>query len=104
MIPTISELEAGKRQNKAKKLNRRLPRVGKVVFNSDTGPVHCNVKEFTAGNAILTMSGWLGLPSRFTLYVEPDAVRAECVVLERKGSNVRVEFMDVIDGVRFRQD
>ena len=71
--------------------------------SQDTGPVQCTVREFTMANAVLTMSGWLGLPSRFTLFVEPDAIRAECKVMERRGSNIKVEFIEVNDGVRYRQ-
>jgi len=84
------------------KLNNRLPRIGRVVFSDDNSAVHCAVKNFSSENAILVMSGWMGLPSSFTLYVEPDSVRAECRVINRKGSNIQVEFTDLEEGVRYR--
>jgi len=84
------------------KLNNRLPRMGRVVFGDENSAVHCAVKNFTQDNAVLVMSGWMGLPSNFTLYVEPDSVRAECRVINRKGSNIQVEFTDIEEGVRFR--
>ena len=55
-----------------KALSRRMPRMGKVVFGEHSAPVHCAVKELTGNSAVLTMTGWLGLPSNFTLFVEPD--------------------------------
>jgi hypothetical protein len=83
-------------------LNKRLPRVGRVLFSPDSSPVHCSVKNFTDEQATLTMSGWMGLPSAFTLYIEPDSIRAACRVLSRKGSNIQVEFTEVEEGVRYR--
>ncbi len=84
------------------KLNNRLPRIGRVVFNDESSAVHCAVKNFSSENAVLVMSGWMGLPSLFTLYVEPDSIRAQCRVISRKGSNIQVEFMELEEGVRYR--
>ncbi len=83
-------------------LNKRLPRVGRVLFNPESSPVHCSVKNFTDSQATLTMSGWMGLPSDFTLYIEPDSIRTTCRVISRKGSNIQVEFTEVEQGVRYR--
>lgn len=83
-------------------LSQRVPRMGKVVFAENGNPVHCAVKNLSQTNATLTMTGWLGLPSSFILFVEPDSIRAQCRVLQRKGSNVDVEFTDVEEGVRYR--
>lgn len=89
--------------NKNKRsLSQRVPRMGKVIFADNGNPVHCAVKNLSQNNATLTMTGWLGLPSSFTLFVEPDSIRAQCRVLQRKGSNVDVEFTDVTEGVRYR--
>ena len=85
-----------------KALSRRVPRMGKVLFNQHSTPVHCAVKELTNNSAVLTMTGWLGLPSNFTLFVEPDALKANCRVILRKGSNIQVEFVQVEKGVRYR--
>ena len=83
-------------------LNKRLPRVGRVLFSPESAPVHCNVKNFTDNQATLTMSGWMGLPSSFILYIEPDSIRTHCRVLSRKGSNIQVEFTEVEQGIRYR--
>ena len=89
-------------QNNRNQLNKRLPRVGRVLFSPESTPVHCNVKNFSDSQATLTMSGWMGLPSNFTLYIEPDSIRTSCRVISRKGSNIQVEFTEVEQGVRYR--
>ena len=91
----------GKRNGK-KILSSRIPRIGKVVFSDEGSPVHCTVREFSKNSATITMTGWLGLPSEFTLYVEPDSIRARCKVLGRKGNNIRVEFTETEEDIRFR--
>lgn len=83
-------------------LSKRIPRMGKVVFDGNSSAVDCAVKNFSGENAILTMAGWMGLPSSFTLFVEPDSIKATCRVIQRKGSNIQVEFTDVMEGVRYR--
>ena len=85
-----------------KALSRRIPRMGKVIFEENGTPVHCAVKELTDNSAVLTMTGWLGLPSNFTLFIEPDSIKAECRIILRKGSNIRVEFVRVEEGIRYR--
>lgn len=83
-------------------LSKRVPRIGWVVFSQQSNPVHCAVKEFTESRAVLTMSGWMGLPSSFTLYVEPDSIRAQCKVVRSSGSNVEVLLADLEENIRFR--
>lgn len=99
----VATLNSKKRNhtNRAK-LNHRLQRMGRVVFSDDNNAVHCAVKNFSNDNAVLVMSGWMGLPSNFTLYVEPDSIRTQCRVIKRKGSNIQVEFTDIEEGIRYR--
>lgn len=85
-----------------KLLSQRVPRMGKVLFSENSAPVHCAVKNLAENKATLTMSGWLGLPSSFVLFVEPDAIRAECRVILRRGSNIDVEFTSIEEETRFR--
>jgi len=103
----IGAAETAKRrkpQGTRSQLNKRLPRVGRVLFSPETAPVHCSVKNFTEEQATLTMTGWMGLPSDFILYIEPDSIRTTCRVISRKGSNIQVEFTEVEQGVRYRAD
>jgi len=104
MNPLAEEttVTAKRRRNNRALLSKRMPRIGWVVFSQESGPVHCAVKEFSDKRAVLTMSGWLGLPSNFTLYVEPDSIRAQCRVVRCSGSNVEVAFSDMEENVRFR--
>ena len=83
-------------------LSSRVPRMGRVVFTDHANAVHCSVRRFSRQGAMLTMSGWMGLPSEFQLYVEPDNIRAVCSVTSRKGSNIEVSFTEVEEDVRFR--
>ena len=83
-------------------LSKRMPRIGWVVFSPDSSPVHCSVTKFNETRAVLTMSGWMGLPSNFTLYVEPDSIRAQCKVVKCVGSSVEVTLSELEENVRFR--
>lgn len=76
--------------------------MGKVVFAEGGTPVHCAVKDFSNSGAVLSMTGWMGLPSNFVLFIEPDTVRADCRVISRKGSSISVEFTTFEEGVRLR--
>lgn len=102
IIDTANTTRQSKPQRNRNQLNKRLPRVGRVLFSPESSPVHCNVKNFTEDQATLTMSGWMGLPSNFTLYIEPDSIRTNCRVISRKGSNIQVEFTEVEQGVRYK--
>lgn len=76
--------------------------MGKVMFNGQDNAVHCTVREISDHHAVLTMNGWIGFPSEFTLYVEPDSLRASCKVTNRRGSTVEVSFSDVEYGERLK--
>ncbi|MEO0329425.1 MAG: hypothetical protein AAF217_12600 [Pseudomonadota bacterium] len=97
-------VEANLRTKTKTVLSKRVPRIGKVLFSPDADPVACAVKNFSKESAILTMTGWLGLPSQFKLYIEPDNICAHCDVVERRGSNVRVIFQDVESDTRYRSE
>lgn len=101
MQPASMPLEQHKSNRKSAKLGKRLPRIGKVLFNENTSPVQCTVKHLEANSATLVMTGWMGLPSNFVLYVEPDSIRANCRVLNRKGSKIDVELLDVTNESRY---
>ena len=71
---------------------RRGQRLGYLVANGQTMPVPCIVRDLDAGAATLLVGGWLGIPDSFSLYVEPDRLRLECVIAERRGNAVTVHF------------
>lgn len=76
--------------------------MGRVVFSDHSNAVHCTVRSFSEESAVLSMSGWMGVPSEFLLYVEPDNIRAKCLVSQRKGSNVQVRFTEIETDMRYR--
>lgn len=102
MLQQAGSLEKSPKRAMRKSLNKRMPRMGKVVFAEGGTPVHCSVKDFSDNGAVLSMTGWMGLPSSFVLFVEPDTVRADCRVTKRKGSSISVEFTSVEHGIRLR--
>jgi hypothetical protein len=52
------------------------------------------VRDLQPDAATLLIGGWLGIPDRFSLYVEPDQLRLECIIAERRGNAVTVRFGD----------
>jgi len=73
-----------------------------VVFEGNADAVPCTVREFSKSSAVITMTGWLAMPSSFSLYVEPDSIRAQCRVIQRKGNNIQLEFTEVEERIRYR--
>ena len=98
---SISRVQASK-PRKRNSLTKRLPRMGKVVLDGNTTAIQCPVREFSESHAVLTMSGWLAFPSEFTLYVEPDSIRAHCRVMKRRGSTIEVGFTQIEHDVRYK--
>jgi len=73
-----------------------------LVVEGQTQGFHCNLREFSEYGAHFTVSGLMGIPEVFSLYVEPDSIKFECRVIMRKGSSVRVDFTASTENVRFR--
>ncbi|MCG6857915.1 MAG: PilZ domain-containing protein [Salaquimonas sp.] len=81
---------------------RRGQRLGYLVVNGQSFPVPCTVRDFGSGSATLLLGGWLGIPDQFSLYVEPDEVRLECRIAERRGNSVTVSFDGLVSEARPR--
>ena len=73
-----------------------------LVVDGQNQGFHCNLREFSQDGAFLTVSGLMGIPDVFLLYVEPDSIKFECRVITRRGSAVQVEFTDTTENVRYR--
>ena len=73
-----------------------------LVVDGQTNGFHCILREFSTDGAQLTVSGLMGIPDHFSLYIEPDSVRYSCAVVLRKGNSVRVSFQNCEENVRFR--
>ena len=61
------------------------------------------MRDLTANRATLVLGGWLGIPEQFSLYVEPDGVRLECRIAERRGNAVTVAFDGLVNEARPRK-
>ncbi len=81
---------------------RRANRLAWLVVDGQTQGFHCTLREFSTDGAHLTVSGLMGIPDQFCLYIEPDSIKFNCSVTLRKGNSVRVNFTDRQDNVRFR--
>ncbi|MEZ5880575.1 MAG: hypothetical protein R3D35_07930 [Nitratireductor sp.] len=83
---------------------RRSNRLAWLVVEGQDQRFHAAMRDYADDGARLTVSGLMGIPDRFFLYVEPDSIRYNCSVLERLGNTVRVEFIARAENVRFRDD
>lgn len=81
---------------------RRGQRLGYLIAGGQSIPVPCTVRDLGADTATLILGGWLGVPERFSLYVEPDGIRLECRIATRRGNAVTVEFDGRISEARPR--
>ena len=77
-------------------------RLAYLVVEGQTQGFSCSIGQFSPDGAQLTVSGLMGIPEKFNLYVEPDAVRYECQVTLRKGNSVRVAFKASEQNARYR--
>lgn len=82
--------------------SNRTNRLAWLVVDGQTQGFHCQLREFSTDGAQLTVSGLMGIPDQFLLYVEPDSLRFTCKVNLRKGNSVRVSFAQREENVRYR--
>ena len=83
---------------------RRSNRLAWLVVEGQDQRFHAAMRDYAEEGVRLTVSGLMGIPDRFLLYVEPDSIRYNCNVLERLGNTVRVAFTGRAENVRFRDD
>lgn len=83
---------------------RRSNRLAWLVVEGQDQRFHAAMRDYAEDGAKLTVSGLMGIPDRFLLYVEPDSIRYDCNVLEQRGNTVRVAFTARAENVRFRDD
>ncbi len=79
-----------------------MNRLAYLVVEGQPHGFLCNLQQIGAESAQFTVSGLMGIPDHFSLYVEPDKIRYECEVVMKKGNAVRVRFNDREENVRFR--
>jgi len=77
--------------------------MGWLVVEGQTQGFHCNLRDYNDAGAHLTVSGLMGIPDTFSLFVEPDSIRYACRVILRKGNTVKVEFTGAAANNRYRE-
>jgi len=82
---------------------RRTNRHAYLVVDGQSQGFHCALREYSESGAFLTISGLMGIPEKFCLFVEPDSIKFDCVVSQRKGNSVRVAFTGQTNNVRYRE-
>jgi hypothetical protein len=80
----------------------RRPAIGYLLAPGQTRPLACPLREYGSASAVISISGWLAIPETFILYVEPDGMRHDCRVAERRGANVSVELLSAVREMRPR--
>ena len=52
----------------------------------------CAIRDFDGKGAVLSATGWMGVPDRFVIALEPDGIRLVCNTVSRRGSALKVVF------------
>ncbi|GEM_PF-1447940 len=101
--PVAQSLVARRLKNDSKRSElSRANRLAWLVVDGQTQGFHCQLREFSTDGAQLTVSGLMGIPDQFLLFIEPDSVRFTCKVMLRKGNSVKVSFIEREENVRYR--
>lgn len=81
---------------------KRMPRIGYLYIDGQPTGLPCTLRSYDGKSATLLLSGWLGVPAQFTLYVEPDGMRHDCTIGARRGNSIEVTLSDGIRETRPR--
>lgn len=81
---------------------RRMPRIGYLYIDGQPTGLPCTLRRYDGTSATLVLSGWLGVPAEFTLYVEPDGMRHDCTIGARRGNSIEVTLSEGIRETRPR--
>lgn len=81
---------------------RRARRHGYLVVHGQDAGFPCMVKDLTDAGAVVSLTGLLGVPETFNLFIEPDAVKYGCSVIGTRGNTISVSFSSKEENQRFR--
>jgi hypothetical protein len=86
---------AAEEKNLARVPTRSGARVAaKVMIEGQAHGFLCSISQMTEQSAIITATGWLGVPDRFSLLLRPEGVKKGCRVTARRGNSLTVAFED----------
>jgi PilZ domain len=75
------------RRNKSR---HRVLKAGTIEFGG--GAIDCTVRNFSEAGAALDVTTPIGIPERFTLFVQADGAHLPCTVVWRKEKRIGVRF------------
>lgn len=87
------------RQNRS---SRRSLRHGYLAVEGQEGGFPCMIKNLNDDGATISLTGLMGIPENFSLFVEPESVRYTCEVSATKGNSINVNFVEKQENIRFR--
>lgn len=82
--------------------SRRARRHGYLVVNGQTSGFPCMVKDLTDQGAVVSLTGLLGVPTTFSLFIEPDGIKYGCSVTGTRGNTISVSFSSKEENQRYR--
>jgi len=82
---------------------RRVLKAGIIAFNNRHSTLQCTIRDLSEGGARLQIGGSIGAPDTFELLVELDGIEADCQVVSRTETEVRVKFLSPVRTVAARR-
>lgn len=72
------------------KLRHRVLKAGSIEFGG--GAIDCTIRNFSEIGAALGVTSPLGIPEKFTLFIQADGIHLPCTVIWRKEKLIGVRF------------
>ena len=72
------------------KARHRVLKAGTIEFGG--GAIDCTVRNFSDTGAALDVTSPVGIPERFTLFIQADGTHLRCTVVWRKERRIGVRF------------
>ena len=72
------------------KTRHRVLKAGTIEFGG--GAIDCTVRNFSDTGAALDVTSPVGIPDRFTLFIQADGTSLACTVVWRKEKRIGVKF------------
>lgn len=88
--------------SRANAQSRRARRHGYLVVNGQNSGFPCMVKDLTDQGAVISLTGLLGVPDIFSLFIEPDGIKYGCSVTGTRGNTISVSFSSKEENQRYR--
>ncbi len=71
----------------------RVLKKGRIVFNQRRSVIDCTIRNLSPAGALLVVKSLIGIPDRFDLSVDSDAVSHAASVTWKRGDQLGVKFV-----------